>query len=244
MQYSINYDSEELRGTDNPLTPRPWNITSKLKEYADNSKTLLDVGCGTCFKTIPLSPNFKSIYGIDTCHDMLNKARMELKRSQVSNYFLINGDSNFMPFRDNSFNIITCILSRWSPKELARVIDQNGVMILEHIGCEDKKDFKLLFGSDEYGLRGQFIDFEKEQYIDMLYSSFSEFFHKVVIKEGYWNTFYTYQGLLELLSHTPTIRNYNKNDTITLDNFVQKNNKQGLIELTQNRILIYASDKK
>jgi hypothetical protein len=135
------------------------------------------------------------------------------------------------------------MLSRWSVPEIFRVLKPNGIAIIEHIGCEDKKDFKLLFGKDSKGWRGQFLEYEKENYLQMYYARFSEFFTKVTIKNGFWNTLYTPEGLVELLQYSPTIRNFNEiSDDIFVRQAIAEFSTPNGINLQQNRILIHAKN--
>ena len=133
------------------------------------------------------------------------------------------------------------MLSRWNINELYRVLKPHGVVVIEHIGCEDKKEFKFLFGKDKDGWRGQFIKFQREEYLQYYQNIFNKLFDSVSIQNGYWNTSYTEQGLLDLLKFTPTIRNFDLNrDESALKYAIKIFNTPNGIELTQNRILIYA----
>lgn len=62
MGYDQNYESDLIRGAQDP---RPWNSIEIIKNYCKKTDNLLDIGCGTAFKTIQLANYVKSIYGID-----------------------------------------------------------------------------------------------------------------------------------------------------------------------------------
>jgi ubiquinone/menaquinone biosynthesis C-methylase UbiE len=208
FDYLANYDSNRLRGTDDPMTPRPWNLHQEILHYAGKDKILLDIGCGTAFKLIPLVPYFHTIIGVDPSFSMLEAAKKLIRDNNISNIEISYGKGETLPYANHSFDVITCMLSRRNVSEIYRLLKPEGIVIVEHIHCEDKKDFKLLFGKDEEGWRGQFLNYLKDNYITHYKDMFSEFFSVVTIQEDYWDTFYTPQGLSELLHFTPTIRNY------------------------------------
>ncbi len=242
FSYTSKYDSSTMRGHD--ANERPWNLTNEVISNSQKGSSLLDIGCGTAFKLIPLATHFSEITGVDISEDMISSANNLINKSAVKNIKIIHADSNLLPFLDNSFDTVTCMLSRWDAKEIARVIKPNGNVIIEHIGCEDKLAFKTLFGKDENGWRGQFINYSPVEYIQSYYDLLNPLFESVKIKEGYWETYYTEKGILELLKFTPTIRNFN--EVIDYNYFKMacdlfKSQENG-IALTQNRILIHAKN--
>ncbi len=243
FQYTSQYNSSIIRGTDDKNSDRPWNLLNEIINYSENKNTLLDIGCGTASKTILLSQYFKKIIGIDISESMAKAAIKLCQHKNLSNTTIVQGNSNKLPFANNSFDLVTCMLSKWDLKEILRVLKPNGHIIVEHIGCEDKKDFKYIFGKDSLGWRGQFLEFNEKEYIKNFFDLFSAYFNKVFIKNGFWKTTYTKKGILKLLKHTPTIRNYN----YYLDKqFIKKalenfKTHQG-ITLIQNRVLIHATN--
>lgn len=241
FSYVSSYDSSILRGRD--VTERPWNLSNEIISSSLPGSNLLDIGCGTAFKLIPLANHFSEIIGIDISRNMVSSAVELIKKSRIKNINILHGDSNHLPFDNNSFDTITCMLSRWDAKEIARVLKPKGNVIIEHIGCEDKINFKKIFGKDKDGWRGQFINFNAEEYLQSYYDMFNPLFRSVTIKNGFWKTYYTEQGILELLKFTPTIRNF---DEITDHDYFkmacEKFKCQQGIGLTQNRILIHAKN--
>jgi ubiquinone/menaquinone biosynthesis C-methylase UbiE len=241
--YLSNYDSPALRGND--ASQRPWDLVNEIISEGGKEKKLLDIGCGTAFKLIPLSQHFGAITGIDISEDMIHAAHNSIIKHAANNIQLLHCDSNNLPFKDKTYDVVTCMLSRWDLREIARILKPNGHVIVEHLGCEDKKEFKILFGKDDSGWRGQFINYKRDKYLNYFHEMFSDFFEFVSIKNGFWNTFYTELGILELLKFTPTIRNFNQisdNKILKLSFDIFK--KPGGIALTQNRILIHAKNPR
>lgn len=243
MLYTSSYDSTDLRGVDNPLTPRPWNIIELIENSILNENiNILDLGTGTSFKLKPLAKKNTNIFGIEISRSMILAAKKNL---DFKNAFAIQGNNFKLPFKTNSFNIVLSFLSLWSPAEIARVIKPDGEIFIEWIGCEDKVDFKSFFPDDEHGPRGQYMEFQLRKFIENLYISFEQHFEFVEIKNGYWETFYSENGLIQLLSHTPTIRNFDLNkDKTYLENAIQRFQTNNGIKLTQNRVLIHAKNLK
>lgn len=243
--YHSNYESSLIQGIDDPETPRPWNLFHEIGKHVNSNKILLDIGCGTANKLIPFSQSLIKIIGIDSSQSMLIKAQENISNAGVENFTLIMGKAEQLPLKHHSVDIVTNILSRVTAKEIYRVIKPDGVAIIEHIGCEDKKYLKLLFGKDELGMRGQFLEYSLEEYINLFYTDLSHFFNEVSIQNGYWNTYYSKEGLQQLLLYTPTIRNYNQ--TLDQDYFnetIKNFSTRKGIKLTQNRILIYAKNPR
>ncbi|MFO1259319.1 MAG: class I SAM-dependent methyltransferase [Gammaproteobacteria bacterium] len=242
MLYRSSYDSVSLRGIDDPLKPRPWDIPTLLAQIASKDKKLLDLGTGTGFKLLPLKKMFKEIYGIELSKSMVCAAKNNFCDN---NMFAINGTSHSLPFQDNSFQVVSCMLSCWNPAEIHRVLTKDGVVIIEQIGCEDKKDLKVPFGSDSDGWRGQHLNFDPKDRIDFFYKVFNEYFKQVSIQNGFWDTLYSTKGVLKLLANTPTIRKYKYHiDKTAVKKAISLLKTPNGIKITQNRILIYAKNPK
>lgn len=245
LGYTAKYDSILLRGVDDPNTPRPWNLFDEIKKYTSDNKTLLDIGCGTAFKLFHLSPYLKKIFGLDISENMLEAANKNIFHNEIKNIKVINGLASKLPFPDKSIDIITCLLATWDAKEIWRVLKDDGSVVIEFIGCEDKKDFKILFGKDEQGWRGQFIDYSLEEYINLCYEDFFRFFESVTIKNGYWDTYYSIEGIIQLLNYTPTIRHFDyQKDEIKLNEAIKIFSTEKGIKLTQNRMLIHVKNPR
>ncbi len=242
MIYRSSYDSEKLRGIDDPLTPRPWDITNILTDFDTEDKKLLDLGAGTGFKVLPLQSKYKEIVCLEISKSMVEAARKILPFNNVK---VIQGDNYKLPFENHSFDVVVSFLSFWDIKEIHRVLNPGGFILLELIGCEDKKDFKLFFGNDEKGIRGQNLQYDAKTYQENLYKEFRAYFNHVSIQNGYWDTFYSPAGILKLLANTPTIRGYNYlKDKNAIKRACQSLTMSNGIKIKQNRVLLYAKNPK
>lgn len=244
IYYQSGYDSSLIQGMDDPETPRPWNLMNEIRGVISKEKTLLDIGCGTGSKIFPLSAYLLGLVGLDPSQSMLDSALLH-KSAFPSTIELVKGQAEHLPFKDHSFDIITSILSRWDVKEIYRVLKPKGIAIIETIGCQDKRDFKYFFGMDKLGWRGQFMEYDQKEYVGQCQEKFSQRFHTVSVKSGFWNTYYSPEGIKKLLSFTPTIRNYNEiHDAPYLEKAIQACSTEKGIKLTQNRIFIYAENSR
>lgn len=109
-------------------------IIDKIK--LGKNDVLLDVGCGTGEILNTLANKYKSakLYGLDISPEMINVAKRKNKSKKI-NY--ICGDSEKIPFEDNTFDILITSESfhhypnsREVLKEFKRVIKPNGKLIL------------------------------------------------------------------------------------------------------------------
>lgn len=242
--YNSFYDSTDLRGVDDKNTPRPWNLQALVIKNSYKEYNMLDIGCGTAFKLIPLAPYFKTIVGIDPSESMRKAAIEKIGLSSIKNITILDNDANNISNLNMKFDLITSMVAKFNIQELHRCITSNGKIIIEYIGCQDKIQFKKYFGKDNQGWRGQLIDETPESYIDNFKNMFSKFFETVRIENGYWNTFYSKEGLIKLLNNTPTIRNFSEKDHKILDHAINELITPHGIKLQQNRILIYAERPK
>ena len=60
--YTSDYEKASLRGIEEL---RPWNVTDELAAVSGSLKSLLDIGCGVCRKTLPVASKFREVWGLE-----------------------------------------------------------------------------------------------------------------------------------------------------------------------------------
>lgn len=239
-EYRIGYASDLIRGTD--IDKRPWNLQQEILNLSKTSFNLLDIGSGDSRKVMPLSKHFNHIVAMEPSLEMRELASKAVQRYNLKNMTIVNGIADKLPFPDSSFDMVTCSLAPWNILEIYRVLKSGGLFINETIGCADKLEFKKEFGHDENGIwRGQLIQFEESEYLANIKADVERKLSLLSLKNGFWNTAYTSDGLLELCKLTPTIKDFDiKKDSVKFNNIVEKLKTKDVIKIQQNRILCIA----
>ncbi|NUJ97608.1 class I SAM-dependent methyltransferase [Candidatus Gracilibacteria bacterium] len=240
MTYSDanSYESNLIRGIDET---RPWDLLEVIRRYCKKTDTLLDIGCGTAFKTIQIADCVKAISGIEPNKKMRQKAIENIENSDIGNITITDGKAEEIPFDDNSFDIVTCMVAPHVTKEVHRILKKGGYAILEKIGDRDKFDLKKEFDTSGEALRGQFCEFGPGERLKKYEEEFRKLFSLVSTSNGFWNTFYSIEGIKILLEQTPSIKDYNEErDSGALESVQKKYMTDKGIKLTQNRHLIIA----
>ena len=70
----------------------------------NNYKNILEAGCGTGKWISSIEAKRRKIFGLDYSFDMMKIAKEE--KSQLN---LVNADAVYIPFKNNSFNLIFCV---------------------------------------------------------------------------------------------------------------------------------------
>ena len=102
---------------------------------------MLDIGCGTgslTWQCLAMGSFVEQITGLDLSEHMLNKAHEKMKQIGMNHktHFVV-GDSEHLPFEDNSFNVVTCCNSfhhyphqERAVAEMHRVLAKDGHVII------------------------------------------------------------------------------------------------------------------
>lgn len=118
----------------------------------------LDVGTGTGFTALAMAPRCRRVIGLDLTAGMVNEARRLAGERGVSNLLFCLGDAEAVPFRDTTFDIVTCRqaahhfpdLAR-AFAEMARVVKPGGRIILDETCTPEDPDLAALM--NEWELR-------------------------------------------------------------------------------------------
>jgi SAM-dependent methyltransferase len=238
VAYTEAYESQLLRGDQDPL---PWRLIEEIAELARPADRVLDVGCGTLFKTLALAPLVDEIVGVEPNPRMLAQARANIAAAAATNVEVVDGVAEALPFPDASFDLVIVMLAPHDTCEISRVLRPGGRAVLEKIGDRDKANFKAEFGADEHGLRGQFADLAEGERARKYEAEFAENFGRVQVEQGFWDTYYSREGLELLLEQTSTVRGFDRiADRLVVDRICERWTTARGVRTTQNRILIRA----
>ena len=131
-------------------------------------ENLLDLGTGTGRILRTLAPFVAKGTGIDNSLEMLSIARARLDQDGIKNCQVRAGDMYRLPFKQNSFDLITInSLLRYAdePKkviaEAARVLEKKGALLIVDLAAHDLSTLR-----DEYG--HSWLGFSEVEMVEML----------------------------------------------------------------------------
>lgn len=120
-----------------------------IKEHLHGGSKILDVACGTGLTTFPLLAKYLGVFGIDISREMLKKTRRKFGCEMIC---FFQGNFADLPFKDDSFDAITCVGAIWHLKEseemkfvdeIWRVLKPGGVFITTVQAFKNKKSWGL-----------------------------------------------------------------------------------------------------
>jgi ubiquinone/menaquinone biosynthesis C-methylase UbiE len=145
--WSRRYDRDPLQN----LLFKPAH-RMMVQNFEPTEERILDIGCGTsrfAARVLKRFPHMEVI-GLDLCSHMLTESRARFPQSQ-NRVHLVRGDSERLPFADDTFDLVTCSHSfHHYPSqmqvvaEMHRVLRPNGrLMIID--GDRDRWWGRLIF---------------------------------------------------------------------------------------------------
>ena len=238
MPYTEAYESALLRGDQDPP---PWQLHDEIAALARRDDWLLDIGCGTMRKTLRLAPLVAGVVGVEPAQRMRRQAWVNIHATEDASAVVLDGTAQSLPFEDETFDLVTVMMAPHDTAEIARVVRPGGRVVCEKLGERDKANIKLAFGDDEHGPRGQLAELAPGERAAQFEQEFRAHFGHVDIREGWWATYYTREGLELLLEQTPTIRSYDREaDRATVDRVCAQWATDRGVVTAQHRLLIRA----
>jgi SAM-dependent methyltransferase len=237
MPYDANFESSLLRGED--IDSRPWDLQGEILDIVHPYDNLLDIGSGTARKLLGIAQAVRSVVGLEPNADMRERAIEHVTEAALHNVVIREGTCEELPYGDNSFDVVTSMMSPFVIGEMHRVLKPGGVVIVE----QDKNVIKACFPRDELGARGLLTGVPPNKEAQRYQKEFKEVFSDVKVRSGYWSTRLTPEGLDLLLAQTSTIRDF---DPIKDQASVQRIKElytvnDGRVQMTQHRLLITAT---
>lgn len=248
MSYNINYYSaDKAKKRDkyfatNPIFYNQGLDTNKkffqyIIEAINNIKhkkpskiiKILDLGTGTGYVPEILSKIDKTkfkIIGIDLSTQMIENAKNKIKDQRIT---FVVGDNKHLPFKPESFDIITNKLStQFSIKEMARVLKKGGHFIFKEYGVNKGfKEIRELFPHRYAKIKKTPFDFYRELYeLEFNEISFKSFFIKRT---------YKLKEIKKIFEMANLINNFNDQDMLKI-----KNKLGNSIKVFSDPFIIYA----
>lgn len=127
-------------------------LICELKNQNPELKSLIDVGCGSgILSIIAAKIGFKNVTGIDNDSVAIETAQKNLKRNSLTSNirFILNSDGTLNPKDYASANVVVSNIIAETldelSKDLLRLVQKNGYLILSGILPEKEKPIKKIF---------------------------------------------------------------------------------------------------
>ncbi|MBT3741952.1 MAG: bifunctional demethylmenaquinone methyltransferase/2-methoxy-6-polyprenyl-1,4-benzoquinol methylase UbiE [Polaribacter sp.] len=173
----------------------------------NNPKQILDIATGTGDLVLMMaSLNPDKIVGLDISSGMLEVGKQKIAKEKLSDKIeMIVGDSEEMPFSDNTFDAITVSFGvrnfahlNKGIQEIARVLKPTGVLVILETSNPTKFPFKQgykFYTNFILPIIGKLFSKDKVAYSYLSESAnsfpFGEAFNNILQKNGFTNTKYT-----------------------------------------------------
>jgi demethylmenaquinone methyltransferase/2-methoxy-6-polyprenyl-1,4-benzoquinol methylase len=173
----------------------------------NNPKQILDIATGTGDLVLMMaSLNPDKIVGLDISSGMLEVGKQKIAKAKLSDKIeMIVGDSEEMPFNDNTFDAITVSFGvrnfahlNKGIQEIARVLKPTGVLVILETSNPTKFPFKQgykFYTNFILPIIGKLFSKDKVAYSYLSESAnsfpFGEAFNNILQKNGFTNTKYT-----------------------------------------------------
>ena len=181
-----------------------WDMYEEVKKYSDEKSLILDLGTAAgerIFKQMPKDIGY--IIGTDLSFKMIENAKKNTKvNPNVKVKFAIM-DNLKLNFPDGIFDIVTARHTIINAKEIYRVLNDNGILIVRGVDKEDCQEIKDIFG------RGQCyndkIAISQQDYQDIKNAGFKDVKLFKIFANEY---FKTKEDLMELLLRVPILNDF------------------------------------
>jgi len=187
-----------------------WRKKAIAKLKDSNPQKILDVATGTADVAIAMAKQLKplEIIGLDISHEMLEVGRKKIKKRNLNPIIeLVEGDSENLPYDDNSFDAITVAFGVRNFEnlergllEMNRVLKPNGKLVVLEFSKPKVFPIKQLFNFYFKYILPQIgkITSKDDSAYSYLYKSVQAFpdgkaFEEVLNKTGYKST--SWEGL-------------------------------------------------
>ncbi|MDT0645342.1 bifunctional demethylmenaquinone methyltransferase/2-methoxy-6-polyprenyl-1,4-benzoquinol methylase UbiE [Zunongwangia sp. F260] len=184
-------------------TDEKWRRKVVALVTARRPKTILDIATGTGDLAIKMvNSGAEKIVGLDLSEGMLAVGRKKISKKNLGQKIeMIRGDSEALPFEDNSFDAITVAFGvrnfenlEKGLKEIFRVLSPDGIFVVLETSVPTKFPFKQgyrLYSSLILPLVGKFFSKDQNAYSYLSKSAasfpYGQAFNNILKKSGFTN---------------------------------------------------------
>lgn len=119
--------------------PLKWHYFNKIKPYINGAEKLLDMGTGGGEVLSRLRPLPPKTYATESYPPNVRVAREKLSSLGVEVVYVEEAAeppyNDKLPFEDGFFDLVINRHEAYSPRELKRVLKEDGVFITQQVGC-------------------------------------------------------------------------------------------------------------
>lgn len=215
-----NWDFSMINYTVEKITD--WDMYKEISSYTDENSLCLDLGTGGGEKAIKYYPKVGMLVATDFSEEMIKTAKSNLKGKKRIKFAQM--DNLKINFPDEIFNLVSARHTVINAKEIYRVLEHDGVVVIEGIDKGDCIELKDVFK------RGQEYYDEKVisqiDYEDLVNAGFKIIKRVEIFENEYYKT---KEDLMALLLKTPIINDFsdihykNEIEENLLDKYVKEN---------------------
>lgn len=153
-----------------------WDFCIDFINIIPNHTICADLGCGNGRHLLPLAKHAKKAVGFDISHNLLTITKETLKRYQIRNTQLIQGDLVHLPFKSNIFDNIIYIAALHNIKqkenriqslnEVYRVLKPGGQSLIS-VWNRDQDRFKQKKFQKEIGEPGDILVYWRQHNLNI-----------------------------------------------------------------------------
>ena len=215
-----NWDFSMINYTVEKLTD--WDMYKEISSYTDENSLCLDLGTGGGEKAIKYYPKVGMLVATDFSEEMIKTAKSNLKGKKRIKFAQM--DNLKINFPDEIFNLVSARHTVINAKEIYRVLEHDGVVVIEGIDKGDCIELKDVFkrGQEYYDEKAiSQIDYE-----DLVNAGFKIIKRVEIFENEYYKT---KEDLMALLLKTPIINDFsdthykNEIEEDLLDKYVKEN---------------------
>ena len=215
-----NWDFSMINYTVEKLTD--WDMYKEISSYTDENSLCLDLGTGGGEKAIKYYPKVGMLVATDFSEEMIKTAKSNLKGKKRIKFAQM--DNLKINFPDEIFNLVSARHTVINAKEIYRVLEHDGVVVIEGIDKGDCIELKDVFkrGQEYYDEKAiSQIDYE-----DLVNAGFKIIKRVEIFENEYYKT---KEDLMALLLKTPIINDFsdthykNEIEEELLDKYVKEN---------------------